>query len=425
METTEVFEEWTAYAKKKALLPREIDFKPIISNSTSKIVSITGIRRCGKSSLLMLIAQKLDKEGKKVAYVNLEDSRIKENKGILDDILKWFGEDGFLFLDEITSAYDWEGWLARNHEFLKGRLHFIVSSSRKGLVMPSKPLRGRILPFELFTLSFSEFLSFKGIAIEKTVVGRGRLESAFSGYLKFGGFPEVVLAKEDIDKARILNSYFKDIVGLDIAEVAQEGVGEVDAFGKYALQSPYFSASKCLNFLKTLGYKIGKEKILRLEKLAEAGYLFFFVPIFSYSSKDISQYPRKAYPGDTGFSYAINGKIDHGRQYEILAYLELRRRLQAQKKVCYWKNKEGNEVDLIITDGSRTIEAFQVVYDMSDEKTIKRELKGISECAKELKLTQPIILTRDVSGTRIVEGRKIRLIPLMDWMLGKSQSSFM
>lgn len=412
-----MFEEWTAYAKKKALLSREVELEPIISSSASKIVAITGIRRCGKSSLLMLIVQKLEVEGKKVAYINLEDSRIKDDKEILDNILKWFGEDGFLFLDEITSAPDWEGWLARNHEFLKGKLRLVVSSSRKGLVLPSKPLRGRILPFELFPLSFKEFLSFKGVAIEKTTVGRGRLERAFQEYLKFGGFPEVVLTKEGIDKARILNSYFKDIVGLDIAEVSHEDLGIVDAFGKYVLQSPYFSASKCLNFFKTLGYKIGKEKLLQLEKFSEAGYLFFFAQIFSYSAKDRSQYPRKAYAGDTGFYYSITGRTDFGRLYEGLAFLELRRRLQGQTGIRYWKNKAGYEADLVVTAGNRASEVLQVVYDMTDEKTVKREIRGIDECAKELKAVKLTVLTRNVSEIKTVGGRKIRFITLLDWLL--------
>jgi len=417
MASTEVFEEWSAYAKKKALLPRNVAFEPLITNSASKIVAITGIRRCGKTSLLMLLAQKLDREGRKVAYVNLEDSRIKENRAVLDDALKWFGEDGFLFLDEITSAHDWEGWLARNHELLKGRLRLIVSSSRRGLVLPSKPLRGRILPFELFPLSFKEFLSFRGLAVEKTTAGRGKLERAFSEYLKYGGFPEVVLAGEETDKVRILSSYFKDIVGLDIAEVSHEDLAVVDAFGKYALQSPYFSASKCLNFFRTLGHKIGKEKILQLEKFSEAGYLFFFSPIFSYSAKDRSQYPRKAYAGDTGFHYALSGKMDFGRLYEGLAYLELRRRLQGRSGICYWKNRLGFETDLVVIEGNKASEALQVVYDLSDEKTAKRELRGISECAKELKPARLAVLTRDFSGTRTLDGRKITCTPLMDWLL--------
>ncbi|MBI5229000.1 ATP-binding protein, partial [Candidatus Micrarchaeota archaeon] len=209
MSSSDVFEEWTAYARKKALYARDIDLDSIEKGVQSKIVAVTGIRRSGKSSVLMLLLQKLVNEGKKAGYVNVEDSRLNGTEHVLDDALKWFGDDGYLLLDEVTSAHDWQGWLARNHELLKGKLKLVVSSSRKNLIVPNKPLRGRMLSVEMFPLSFKEFLSFKKIEVEKTTVGRGKLEKAFSEYLKYGGFPEVVLTDGETDKVRILNSYFK------------------------------------------------------------------------------------------------------------------------------------------------------------------------------------------------------------------------
>lgn len=419
MDAVDVFEEWNTYAKKKALLPREADLDAIIRNSNVKIMAITGIRRAGKSSVLMLIAQKLEKAGERVCYINLEDSRIKDNRQVLDEAVKWFGDEGFMLLDEITSAHDWEGWLARTHEMLKGKLHVIASSSRKNLVRPSKPLRGRMLTNELYPLSFREFLEFKGIKAEKTTAGKGKLEKAFLEYLKYGGFPEVALTENETDKTRILNSYFKDIIGVDIAEASGEDISTVETFGKYALQSPTFSASKCLNFLKSLGHKIGKEKILKLEHYSQAGYLFFFAPIFSYNIKDKSQYPRKSYCGDTGFHYAITGKIDFGRLFENAAFLELKRRAHEQQEICYWKNKEGLETDFVIKQGTTATEAMQVVYEMEDEKTRKREINSLVSCAKELKAEAATILTKNVSETRTVDGIKIKLVPLMDWLLQK------
>jgi len=420
METTGVFEEWSAYAKKKALLARDIDLGQIERGSASKIMAITGIRRAGKSSVLMLLAQKLSAEGKKVAYVNLEDSRLS-GEGVLDGILKWFGEDGFLLLDEVTSAHDWEGWLSRVHELLSGRLRLVVSSSRKGLALPNKPLRGRTIQIEMFPLSFKEFLSFRKVPVEKTTVGRGRLEKAFFEYLKYGGFPEVVLACDETDKVRILGSYFKDIVGLDIAEVSHQDPSTVEAFGRYALQSTYFSASKCLNFFKTVGHKIGKEKLLQLEKYSEAGYLFFFTPIFSYNIKDKAQYPRKAYCGDTGFYYAMGSRAGFGRLYENAAFLELKRRGQG---IAYWKNKGGLEADFVLTRGSNVMEAIQVVYELDDATVKKREFGGISACADELKPKRLIILTKDKDGTADAGRCRIRLVPLMDWLLDAGANAF-
>ena len=416
MEISGIFEEWNTYALRKVLVQRDINLEAIERNSKSKIVAITGIRRCGKSSVLMLLAQKLAKEGKRVCYINVEDSRLGGEKDILDQILKWFGDDSFMLLDEITSANDWIGWLARTHELLKGRLHLVVGSSRRSLVVPSKPLRGRILALELFPLSFKEFLRFRQITVESTTVGRGRLERAFSEYLKFGGFPEIVLAEDEMDKVRILDSYFRDIVGLDVAEVSHVDPTTVATFGRCVIQSTYFSASKCLNFFKSLGYKIGKEKLLQLEKYAQAGYLFFFVPVFSHSIKACSVYPRKAYCGDVGFSYAVTGKTDWGKLYENAVFLELKRRLN-DREICYWRNKMGKEVDFVIKRGVEVDKAYQVVYDLNNAATESREVAGLLSCIEELKPITSLILTKDVSGSRMVGDYTLNFKPLIDWFL--------
>jgi len=275
-----VFEEWNVYAKKKALKPRLMDLNRLISDANLKIVGVTGIRRSGKSSILMLILQKLQEDGKKAAYVNLEDSRISDQKDVLDGLIKWFDDSGFLLLDELTSAPDWEGWLARNHELLKGRLRLIVSSSRASLSKPSKPLRGRLLAYELYPLSFKEYLQFSGIDVEQTTAGIGRLERALNDYLVYGGFPEVVLSKDKTDKIRLLDSYFRDIIGLDVAEISSENISTVELFGKYVIETPYFSASKCLNFFKSLGHKIGKQSILNLENIHKKDTFSFSSPYF-------------------------------------------------------------------------------------------------------------------------------------------------
>jgi len=413
-----VFEEWNAYARKKALRRRAVDLDGMESNARLKVIGITGIRRSGKSSLMMLLLQRLTAEKKNAAYVNLEDSRIKGSKTVLDDVIKWFGDSGYLLLDEITYANDWDGWLARNHELLKGRLHLIVSSSRKRLVVPAKPLRGRMLPYEIYPLSFAEFLQFRGIEIERTTAGMGKLERALDEYLLYGGFPEVVLLDDRTDKIRLLNSYFKDIVGLDVAEMAEERISTVELFGKYVIEAQLFSASKCLNFFKGLGHKIGKQSILDLEKHSQDGYLFFFVPIFSYNIKDRSQYPRKAYMGDTGFMHAISGKQDMGRLFENAVFLELKRRT-LQEEIHYWKNNAGFEADFVIREGLKIREIIQVVYDVGSEKTKTREVRGLVACARESGLNHGLIITKDFEGAETVSGVKVRFVPLRKWLLAQ------
>jgi predicted AAA+ superfamily ATPase len=412
-----VFEEWCTYGLKRVLKQRAIDLENIERNAKLKIIGITGIRRSGKTSVLILLYQKLTKEEKKAAYINLEDTRIKDLPTVLDDILKWFGDSGFLLLDEITSVHDWEGWLARTHELLKGKLHLIVTSSRKKLVVPTKPLRGRVLTYELYPLSFKEFLHFKGIEIEYTTAGIGRIEKALNEYIVYGGFPEVVLLDDKTDKVKLLNSYFRDIIGLDVAEMANENIVTVEPFAKYVLSTPYFSASKCLNFFKSLGYKIGKQSILNLEKYSQEGYLFFFVPIFSHTIKDRLQYPRKVYLGDTGFLYAITGKTDTSRMFENTVFLELKRRLLPQQNIYYWKNEKGFETDFVVLEGLEPKEIIQSVYEMRDEKTKKREIQGLVACAKSLGLKNGLIITKDIEHVENVDGIKVRFVPLWKWLI--------
>ena len=131
----------------------------------------------------MLLLQRLNEKNQKAAYVNAEDTRLRNTPDVLDEALRWFGDEGYLLIDEVTNAGDWEGWLARNYELLKDRLHLIVTSSRRGLSEPSRPLRGRVLKIEVYPLSFREFLDFKGITPEKTTVGRGQLRRVLEEYV--------------------------------------------------------------------------------------------------------------------------------------------------------------------------------------------------------------------------------------------------
>ena len=294
-----IFDEWNAYALKKTLVSRDLSFDQVMGDAGLKIVAVTGICRCGKSSVLILLRQKLQKEGQNAAYINLEDSRIKESPSLLDDALKWFGDSGCLLLDEITAAKDWEGWLTRNHEMLKGRLRLVVSSSRATLSRPSKPLRGRVLAHELYPLSFAEFLRFKGVSVEPTTAGIGRAEKALTEYLVYGGFPEVALAADKTDKVRVIGSYFRDILGLDVAEMAGSQATTVELFGKYIIEASYFSASSACASSRPWGSKIGVA--LLNGKCSQDGYLFFFVPIFAHHQRR-SQYPRKAYLETRGSS---------------------------------------------------------------------------------------------------------------------------
>lgn len=417
MSDADIYQEWDTYATRRQLTPRDVDLDVIADASNRKIVGITGIRRSGKSSLLMLLRQRLAQKREKVAYINLEDTRLKQTPQLLDDALKWFGDEGTLLLDEVTAAPDHEGWLARTHELLKDRLRIIVTSSRSTLASPSKPLRGRVLPVELYPLSLREYLTFKKIAVETTTAGRGRLENAFQEYLRLGGFPEVCLTPNETEKVTILSTYLRDIVGLDVAEASGIDLTTVNAFAEYALQTPTFSASKTLRHLKALGHRIGKDRILALEHYTASSYLLHYTHIYSRNIKDRAQYPRKAYPGDTGFIYALQGRADTGRLAETAVLHELKRRRTGVAEINYWKDQTGAETDFIIRRGNTVQEAIQVTWNLIDPKTYARETRGLARCVSELKADKATILTGGPPEEVNVNGVTISVKPIINWLL--------
>lgn len=117
-------------------------------------------------------------------------------------------------------------------------------------------------------------------------MGTTQLAKAFNDYLRFGGFPEVCAQTIEIEKIRTISAYFREILGINVAAATGTELTAVELFGRYLLQSPYFSASICLNLLKSVGFKLGKDRALELERAAADSMLFHFVPVYSRSIKD-------------------------------------------------------------------------------------------------------------------------------------------
>jgi predicted AAA+ superfamily ATPase len=418
MSLNPVFEEWSSFAQRRSLIPRDIDVDALIRWSKLKIVSLTGIRRSGKSSILMLLAQELKGQGQNVSYVNIEDQRVRFQDDAWDQLLAWFGDqEGWLLLDEITSKAGWEAFLSRVHELYKDRIHIISSSSRAGLSSPPRELRGRTINVEVFPLSFSEYLRFRGEAVTRTPQGLAKLTSEAERYMVMGGFPEAVLSDDEMMSTSILSSYYRDIAALDMVQATGYEIDEIELLGRYLLRSPYFSASRCLAFLKGIGFKTSKDKLLKVERWAQASYLFLFTEIFSKSVKDRIQYPRKCYAGDTGFFHAISDDQGRGRSFENQIFLSVRRYLKTGQDLAYWKDRQGREVDIVLRQGDRVLLAVQACYDMNDDRTMKREIDAIVRCSKELGAERAVIVTHGEERLVTEDGVTVDIVPMAPWLL--------
>ena len=115
--------------------------------------------------------------------------------------------------------------------------------------------------------------------------------------------------------------------------------------------------------------------------------------------------------------YAISGKIDLGRLFENIIFLELKKRTSQNEEIDYWRNKDGIESDFVIRAGLKIKEIIQVAYELKDKKTKEREINGLVACAKENGLKEGTVLTNNFDDIITSEGIKIKFISLLKWLL--------
>jgi len=391
---------------------------------SGQIVSIVGVRRAGKSTIMkqyMKILTQSGVEKKDILYVNFEDPRFEGelNLALLTKIYETYIENlrpnkrPYIFLDEVQEIKGWEKFAVSLHE--RKDAHIIVSGSSSSLLSSefSTLLTGRHLDLEVFPLSFSEYISFMGINPKdrlNVAANRMRIGGMLKDYMQKGGFPLVVLT----NNTQLNVDYFRDIIFKDV--VRRHKVREVDkvnALAKYYLTniSSQITFNKIRKFLG-----ISVETVERFSSYLQEAYLIFLLRRFSYSLKDQEKSPRKVYAIDVGLRNAVASRFskDDGRLAENLVFLHL---LRNGKELFYWKDKEHREVDFIVKEGIVPKSAIQVCWSFEDERTKRREIAALVKAAKELKLNEGLIVTNEYEGTEEVDGIKIKYILLPSFFL--------
>jgi len=427
----EWFESWVPQFK-----PREFD-PGLLEGKVRKIYAFPGCRRAGKTYTMFQLIDWFNRERgvekNRIFYLNFEDERIPKETGTLTSlmpvIMEIAGEgELYLFLDEILEIPQWDRWMRRVHDSYRN-VHLFASGSSSKLAEKEIPaaLRGRALSFEVFPLSFREFLSFKGFAYQKGIEYTervvGRLRRYLREYLAYGGFPEVVIEEDPMRKKMIAQEYFRTIVGRDIAERYRvKNFQLLLNFLKYLLNSSHFSVYKAYNSLRSAGQKVGKGTLFGYLANAESVYFCYTVPIFSYKIKDQMAYPRKVYFVDNSFINFVGYRFSEnfGRLSENAVYMELRRRqsMNPDLEIYYWKSREGREVDFVVKKGLSVEELIQVCWDPSDDETKKREIRGLVKAMDGFGLKEGVVITEDFEGEERVGGRRIIYRPLWKWLLG-------
>ena len=407
----------------KDILSRDI---PIPLNS-KKIISLVGVRRSGKSSILFDIINKLRDNITKenIIYINFEDDRLYPlTLKDLDDLLEAYfelypnkrDEKIYLFLDEVQVVDNWEIYIRRIYDTVNLQL-FITGSSAKLLSTEiATSLRGRTITYEIFPFSFKEYLRYKNIEVNLySSKSLSFIKNALNSYLINGGFAETIDEDSSVSR-KILSDYLELIVYKDIVDrynITNRSLLKI--LNKYCFTniSTLISFNKLYNEFKSLGYKLSKDTIFQYISYLEDAYTLFVVPIYRNSIKEEQRNPKKIYAVDNGFKkiydYAIGDDIS--KLYENIVFLELRRKT---KNIYYFKQKQ--EVDFYAKLEDKEI-LVSVSYDISDKKTRDREINGLLEAMKYFKLNKAYLITKEQKEDIIIKNKTIYVVPLYKWLV--------
>jgi hypothetical protein len=408
------------------LIPREIQTSITPWLKQREIISIVGVRRSGKSSLLRLLAgdlmEKTNVSENRILYLNFEDERFTDFKPsdfekILeasDEVLEPGGTKYF-FLDEVQKVTGWERWLNRLYEL--ENIKILVTGSNTDLISSkvSSSLTGRIRQVANFPFSFREFLAFKGHAsVGKAILRRedkAVIRKQLSEYVRMGGFPEVV----KIGDESLLEQYFKDILYRDvIAGHSVRNQREVRELALFLASNP--GAVLSLANLKKMIQVKSLNTVKNYLEMFEGVFLFMRLNLFDFSLKRQIYNPPKFYPVDTGLSDAVgfHSSPNTGRALETLVFLDMKRR---GLDFYYWKSKRGKEVDFVVRKGRKVEEAVQVSLSLKGSGTMDREMDGLKSAQEELGAKHLFLITDDEEREIKENSLRVQVIPLWKWLL--------
>ncbi len=412
------------------LIEREYPVEP-----SKSIIAVIGPRRAGKTYFLFQVAKSLLERGyakENVAYVDFEDIRLRALKDedygafikVLHELFREREGKIVLLLDEVQNLQHWQEWVRTLHG--SGRYYIYISGSTAELSARevSTGLRGRYISRLILPLSFREFLRFKGFSPQPVDAPetKGRVLALLREYLRFGGFPEVVVEEREERKIELLRTYRETIFYRDVVERWRvRDVSSLEAFLRIVMEcfGRYLSLSKVERFFKSLGVRKSKRTLANYLGYLESAFFLFCVEKFGYKTKERVMQPRKVYPVDSGFCRLVPKFSEElGPLMEMAVARELFRRrcVLPDFDFFYWKDYRGREVDFVVREGLKIRQLIQVSC-VSDPDEAEEGLEAMCDAARQLKCGDLLFLTWDWEGQRRVRGKRVRFVPLWKWLL--------
>jgi predicted AAA+ superfamily ATPase len=380
-----------------------------------EILVISGVRRCGKSTLLNEIRHK-SKESD--YYFNFDDERlidfnVDDFQDLYEVFLELFGKQVTFYFDEIQNIPGWERFVRRLYDY-NNKVYITGSNASMLSRELGTHLTGRYTRMELYPFSFSEYLSFTKFDYSKTTAlstqGKSEIKSRFNNYFRKGGFPTYV----ETGNKQYLKSLYESILYRDVM-VRNSLTNE-----KELLELVHFMASNTSKLFsynslaKVIGVKNATTIKNYLDYLQNT-YLLFLVSKYDRSVKKQLHNPKKGYFVDFGLvrELGFHHSEDNGRLLENLVFIELKRR---GKEIYYHHQKY--ECDFVLKEKNEINEAIQVSWSVYDDLTRKREIDGLTDALKCYGLKEGLIITEDEDDIFNINDFKIIVKPAWKWLLG-------
>lgn len=386
--------------------------KPFMDAPLVKI--LTGVRRCGKSTIFEMIRQELLEKGipedhiimKKYTEMDIPDTITA--KQMYDELVSRVEDDKryYFLLDEIQEIKGWEKAVNSLLEGMNADIYVTGSNSKLMSSEISTYLTGRYISIPVFTLSFREYMEFKKESTQS-------YDKLLEEYIKFGGFPIIALGEYEQQSAyQIVDGIYHTVVSRDI--VKRHRINKQNLFDrvvKYVIENmgKTFSASSISNFLKSENRKVSIESIYNYLRWLEQAFIIFPCERYDMQGKSVLKTQEKYYLADVSFQYALfgyNRKMLDGVM-ENIVYLELRRR---GYDVYVGKNNT-KEIDFIAIHKDEKI-YVQVCVQIPENSN--RELGNLMEIRDHY---PKYVVTLNEMDVGIENG--IRIVHLRDFLLAK------
>lgn len=385
------------------------DADELLQNPLIKL--ITGPRRVGKSVFALLMLQ-----GKNFAYLNFDDNQLLEKweedlaMSALDDV---YPDYDFMLLDEIQNLPDWDLWVSKLYR--RGKNLIITGSNAKMLSSEmATVLTGRYLQIEMLPFSLEETMSWKNISPDREEQAAQAIMLA-DDYMRNGGYPETIPARS-ITKS-YLSTLFDSILLKDVAQRHKvRNTSDLYNVASYLLSN--FCNPISAN---ELAGELGLSSVATTKKFCDylnEPYLFFYLPRFNNKLKLMNKAPKKVYVVDNGFvqSTAFNLSENLGRLLENQVFVELLRRGYIPgQTLFYYRTRNDKEIDFVTRKGTKVEQLIQVCYDMTSEKTRKRELDALVEAAEELHCDNLFVITNSQEGKIEWKKYRIKTVQIVDY----------